>query len=262
MSLNITYARKMLRQIVGGSGSSTFSQGSSAQIRYLGLSATKPTSEAISGDNYNVTEPSASTNYERVQLQTATGSGSVTNHYFVNEGVIEYTYSVADVDATNYDFYVANGLFTRSDSGTPEDPYVYTRITTEAYDSSIAYYEVTDYEVVISNDNEVHFNEALADWGTMRYFTIFESASSRMPIYFGELIYDEYTDETSKVNASNFNQYVATGLYIEDGGVYTKLDLGAEYDDTETYYIHHDGVEIKGGTVPLVRKNQLRISVK
>ena len=262
MSLNITYARKMLRQIVGGSGSTTFNPNASA-IRFLGLSATKPTSEAISGDNYNVTEPSAITNYARVQLQTAsTGSYIVTNHYFVSEGVIEYTYSVADVDATNYDKYVANGLFTRSGTGTPEDPYIYKRITTEAYDSSTTYYEVTDYEVVISNDNEVHFNEALADWGTMKYFTIFETASSKMPIYFGELIYDEYTDETSKVNASNFNQYVATGLYIEDGGVYTKLDLGAEYDDTETYYIHHDGVEIKGGTVPLVRKNQLRISVK
>ncbi len=261
MSLNITYARKMLRQIVGGAANENFAN--LAIIRYLGLSATKPTSEAISGDNYNVTEPSAITNYARVLLQNTTSTyDTVKNLYFENAGVIEYTYTIADVDATNYAFYVANGLFTRSGSGTPEDPYIYTRITTEEYDSSTTYYEVTDYEVVISNNNEVHFNEALTDWGTMRYFALFETASSKMPVYFGELIYDEYTDETLKVNASNFNEYVANGLYIEDGGVYTKLELGAEYDDTETYYIHHDGVEIKGGTVPLVRKNQLRISVK
>lgn len=78
MSLTLEQGKKMLRQIVGGTGYS-----SNFQTRYLGLSSTKPTNEPSTpgGTNYNVTEPSRTeTSYRRVQLQ----SGNQ-NLYFHNE---------------------------------------------------------------------------------------------------------------------------------------------------------------------------------
>lgn len=260
MSLNLTIGRKMLREIVGGKTNTTFT--SNGVTRFLGLSSTKPTNEAISGNNYNVTEPSTSeTSYERVKLQTGTGS-NIENLYFISEGSISYTYDEVDVEASNYAKYVANGIFIQVED--PETHEIsYKRITTEPYDPSETYYEVIDYEIVISNDNEIHFNEALQNWGTMKYFAIFSTSTSPEPLYFGELIYEEYTAlPAGTVTADNYAQYVSEGLYISPSeGVYTKITTEL-FDASATYYIHHDGVEIKNGTVPLVRKNQLRISVK
>ena len=257
MSLNLNVARKMLRQIVGAQSGQGFV--SSGFIRYLGLSSTCPTGEPVASGNYNVTEPGSDTSYSRVALQS-TGGSTFVNLYFISEAHPEYEYEeTLDVNSSNYETYVANGLFAYN-SETEE----YVRLTNATpYSPTTPYYLMSNYEIVISNDNEIHFNEALQDWGTMKYFVIFENTSTKEPLYFGELIYDEYTNETSKVNADNFNTYVSTGLYIShEEGIYIKLDETATYDDTETYYIHHDGVEIKQGTVPLVRANQLRISVK
>ena len=39
----------------------------------------------------------------------------------------------------------------------------------------------------IANTSEIHFNEALEDWGELKYFAIYDSATGGTPIYIGEL---------------------------------------------------------------------------
>ena len=39
----------------------------------------------------------------------------------------------------------------------------------------------------IVNNSEIHFNEALEDWGELKYFAIYDSLTGGTPIYIGEL---------------------------------------------------------------------------
>ncbi len=121
------------------------------------------------------------------------------------------------------------------------------------------------YTVSIKNSNEIHFNEALQDWGTVTHFAIFPDISSTIPIYVGEL--ESYTDVTSEVNAENFeskksNLYIITGGSgtAEDPYIYEKLSIEAQYDASIKYF--EKKLVIKEGTVPLIRKDYLKISVQ
>lgn len=39
----------------------------------------------------------------------------------------------------------------------------------------------------VVNNSEIHFNEALEDWGELNYFAIYDSLTGGTPIYIGEL---------------------------------------------------------------------------
>lgn len=199
MSLTLETGKKLLRQIVGGSGS-----WSGTLTPYLALSSTEPyhAPDPETG-SYNVTEPVAGTSYARVALG---------NQYFGTQ---------------------ATGK---------TDP------------------ETGKYVITIANDQEIHFPEALQDWGEFTHFAIFESRQGTAPIYVGEL--DSYTEV--EVTAQTFDELVQSGLYIktdtETGIVYVKVEVGDTFDPEAIYA--EKKLTVKGGTVPLVRSGYLKISVE
>lgn len=117
------------------------------------------------------------------------------------------------------------------------------------------------YTVSIKNNIEIHFPEALQNWGTYKYFAIFDSADSTTPKYVGELL--KFTKDT-EVTSENYANKVATGLYYFDteAADYVKITVEV-YDESKTYYFKDaSGITIEEGTVPLVRKGYLKISVQ
>jgi len=194
MALTINTAKLLLKQIVGG-------QGFSSSTSWLALSSTKPDPSGSGAQGYNITEPSASTSYNRVQL----------NGYFTDEPTDEL---IDDV-----------------------------------------------YTVSIKNSTEIHFPEALQDWGVYKYFAIYESKTSGTPKYVGELL--KFTQDT-EVTAENYAAKVAAGLYYFDAseGDYVKITTEEYNPQTKYYYKDDTGIDILEGTVPLVRKGYLKISVQ
>ena len=209
MSLSLPIAKKMLREIVGGTGFGTSYAGPRFVTSYLGLSSTLPSSDTPGDDgNYGVTEPSAES-YGRVNL-----TPNSTTPYFPTDGTGELV----------------------------EGKYV----------------------VTTTNELEIHFNEALTDWGRVKYFVIYDGLADKQPKYYGELIYDHH--ERTELTEEEYNTLVPQGVvYTRDSstGDYELVEDGTAYDLNETYYVWNDeGIYIKKDTVPLVRKNQLIISVQ
>lgn len=120
--------------------------------------------------------------------------------------------------------------------------------------------ETGKYVITIANDQEIHFPEALQDWGSFSYFAIFADKNGTAPIYVGEL--DSYTEV--EVTAETFDELVRSGLYIktdtETGIIYVKVEAGDTFDPEAIYA--EKKLTVKGGTVPLVRSGYLKISVE
>ena len=119
------------------------------------------------------------------------------------------------------------------------------------------------YTVSIKNNNEIHFPEALQNWGTYRWFAIYDAGENVK--YVGELL--KFVPDTNVVDQASYEAAVATGLYLFDSTAndYILIDLVTypNYDSTKTYYIKdNSGITIEEGTVPLVRKYYLKISVQ
>ena len=215
MSLTFDTGKKLLKEIVGGTGFHNY-----GVTTYLALCYDQPYYEAKAG-TYNVNEPTA-LGYSRVQLPS---------DYFGNEIILP-------------------------GGGTKPNPY-----SEETKERDI----VTEYKVTIENTKEIHFQEAQEPWGTVKYFAIMPSATysaGESPLYIGTLL--NYVINPN-VTASNFAELVAEGLYVKDAAEYTgyrKLTDLDTYSSSETYYDLADGLEILGGTVPLIRAGYLKISVK
>ena len=117
------------------------------------------------------------------------------------------------------------------------------------------------YTVSIKNTAEIHFPEALQNWGTYKYFAIFDTEKGSTPKYVGELL--KFTQDT-EVTAENYAAKVAAGLYYFDNTEADYIKITDEpYDAGTRYYFKDDsGITIEEGTVPLVRKGYLKISVQ
>lgn len=168
MAVTLDTGRKILRQIVGGSGWTS-------TTTYLALSTTKPNQTSP----YNVTEPSAAS-YERLELGannftneasidsetgiiTIANTGEMHFHEVTEEGgwgEIKYfavysaktngnclyvgeldSYTLVEVTAATFDDLKAL-LYVRTGAGTSEDPYVYTKVEdSDTFDENADYCE-------------------------------------------------------------------------------------------------------------------------
>ena len=151
----------------------------------------------------------------------------------------------------------------------PSSETSYNRVPLSGHFTDDATGEFIDdtYVVSIKNSDEIHFPEALQNWGTYKYFAIFEVQKNGTPKYVGELL--KFTKDDTVNDQSSYEAAVATGLYLKVtvSGVedYVLIDLQTypTYDETKTYYVKDDsGITIEEGTVPLVRKGYLKISVQ
>ncbi len=117
------------------------------------------------------------------------------------------------------------------------------------------------YTVSIKNIDEIHFQEALADWGNYRWFAIFEGRTGGNPKYVGELL--KFVQDTT-VNAENYTEKVEAGLYYFDNAQNDYIKITDEaFVEGKPYYIKdNSGIDIEEGTVPLVRTGYLKISVQ
>jgi len=120
--------------------------------------------------------------------------------------------------------------------------------------------ETGNYVISITNDTEIHFPEALQDWGApLKYFAIFETKNGTIPTYVGEL--DSYTRAEDVVDVATFEE-AKDELYVldEETGKYVKVEAADTYDVEATYA--RKELVVKQGTVPLVRAGYLTISVE
>lgn len=118
------------------------------------------------------------------------------------------------------------------------------------------------YTVSIKNFDEIHFPEALADWGNYKWFAIFEDATVGTGVkYVGELL--KFAKDTT-VTATNYVEKVEADLYYFDSTQNDYIKITDEaFVEGRTYYIKdNSGIDIEEGTVPLVRKGYLKISVQ
>jgi len=120
------------------------------------------------------------------------------------------------------------------------------------------------FTVSIKNSNEIHFPEALQNWGTYKWFAIYDGTGVNAGVkYVGELL--KFTQDT-EVNAENYASKVESGLYYFDNIQNDYIKITVEpYDasgNTKYYYKDDSGIDIEEGTVPLVRKGYLKISVQ
>ena len=135
------------------------------------------------------------------------------------------------------------------------------------------------YTTTIKNSKEIHFSEAVEDWGYFKYFFITDtdgnaSSAKGNVVYIGELIYDKFVADTtysdSEAQANGFDGTKTTSenyaarkgrLYIKSGEAYQPVGE-APFNPEASYYVVGRGVFIEKNTVPLVRKDLLRISVQ
>ena len=135
------------------------------------------------------------------------------------------------------------------------------------------------YTTTIKNSKEIHFSEAVEDWGYFKYFFITDTAGNASSakgsvVYIGELVYDRFVADTTysdaEAQAAGFDGTPTTAenyaarkgrLYVKVGDIYQPVG-DAEFDSAATYYVVGRGVFIEKNTVPLVRKDLLRISVQ
>ena len=143
----------------------------------------------------------------------------------------------------------------------------YNRVSLSGHFTDDATGEFIDdtYVVSIKNSDEIHFPEALQNWGTYKYFAIFDVQKNGTPKYVGELL--KFTKDDTVIDQASYEAAVATGLYLFDSteNDYVLIDLVTypTYDEDITYYVKDDsGIDIEEGTVPLVRKGYLKISVQ
>lgn len=164
--------------------------------------------------------------------------------------------------------------------------YVRIRLSgTEFNNSASGGYEGSTYIVSIRNTKEIHFTEAITDWGFYKYFFISTSETVRDYTsnirYVGELVYDKYVvDSTYSANdyttakdetrSTIFNGAKTTAdtfearknyLFVKDGDNYVVCSEKT-FDEAATYYVEGLGVHIEANTVPLIRAGLLKISVQ
>lgn len=165
----------------------------------------------------------------------------------------------------------------------------YTRIqlsSSEFANDATGEYVGTAYVTTIKNSKEIHFTEAIQDWGFYKYFFITNTATSRnyptdSVVYVGELTYDKFVGDTSytaadyEVAGDNIRKTIFDGtvttavnfasrkdyLYVKEGETYV-ICSEREFDESATYYVSGLGIRIEANTVPLVRANLLKISVQ
>lgn len=147
-------------------------------------------------------------------------------------------------------------------------------------------YVGSTYVTTIKNSREIHFTEAIQDWGFYKYFFITTSSTNRSyptdsVTYVGELVYDKYVADTT-YNADDYEtagdaarkvlfdgtattaETFATRknyLYVLEGENYVVCS-DKEFDAEATYFVQGLGIRIEANTVPLVRANLLKISVQ
>lgn len=171
----------------------------------------------------------------------------------------------------------------------PDASSSYTRVAltaSEFANDATGEYEGTTYVTTIKNSKEIHFSEALQDWGFYKYFFITTSSASRSygsdtVTYVGELVYDKYVADTTytatdyetagdTTRKDLFDGTVTTTdnfearknyLYILDGGNYVVCS-DRTFDSAANYLVQGLGIKIEANTVPLVRANLLKISVQ
>lgn len=163
----------------------------------------------------------------------------------------------------------------------------YARVTitaTEFANDATGTYVGNDYVTTIANSKEIHFTEAIQNWGFYKYFFIStspnaHSAADGSIIYVGELIYDKYVSDESydtadyteagesiegfdKTKTTNLNYDVRkNNLYVKEGDDYVNCG-DKPFSEDATYFVKGLGVHIEANTVPLVRANLLKISVQ
>lgn len=118
------------------------------------------------------------------------------------------------------------------------------------------------YTVSIKNNNEIHFPEALQNWGTYKWFAIYDGTGAAANVkYVGELL--KFVQDTT-VTAENYAEKVEAGLYYFDStqNDYIKITDEAFVEGKPYYVKDNSGITIEEGTVPLVRKGYLKISVQ
>ena len=159
----------------------------------------------------------------------------------------------------------------------PSNATSYTRVPLSANEFTAAAsgsYVDGIYTVTIQNTKEVHFSEATTRWGYYKYFFITNtggtSADSKGTVaYIGELDYAKYVpagtykDESGQIpeiNSENYATYKDLLFVLIDGNYVSCSDR--EYDEQATYYEAGRGILIEENTVPLVRANKLKISVR
>lgn len=179
--------------------------------------------------------------------------------------------------------------FTNYNITEPTTATSYTRIqisSSEFANDAAGDYLGATYVTTIKNSKEIHFTEAIQDWGFYKYFFITTTAASRSypadsVVYVGELIYDKFVGETSytatdyevagdAIRKTIFDGTATTSanfasrkdyLYVLEGENYVVCS-DKEFDAEATYFVQGLGIHIEANTVPLVRANLLKISVQ
>lgn len=153
--------------------------------------------------------------------------------YSVNGTTIDISFVNANINAHEN---LTNEIYLTSPSNVENNTYYIGQINN--YSSLLNYINACptngNHYSIIHDDQTVYFAQANV-WNELSITDFITTTAVDMSEAFTKSIADYMIEQ--EVSEEEFLDYLATGLYINNAGIYTKLDEDSQFDEAETYYV-------------------------